>query len=134
MGGLLIYERWRWAAFERPGKDDSAGSFSEYLSYRFCEWFTTYKLAAPAIVLLSLTVMLVVIGAVLYALLVGGSPASSMFKIFIWTSMSAADAESTLGGRFLGIVITVCGLIILSLLLGMVAEAFTARMADIRMG
>lgn len=131
--GLMVHEHWRWKTFD---KDDGSGlgdTFSNYLHYRFCEWFTTYNLA-PAVVLLSLTLMLVVIGAVLYALLVGGSPAHAMFKVFIWTSMAAADAEDTVGGRFLGIVMTVCGLIVLSLLLGIVAEAFAARMADIKRG
>jgi Trk K+ transport system NAD-binding subunit len=114
----------------RPGPRDE---FTKYLKYRFIEWFTTSK-TAPAILLLVMTLMLVVTGAIAYSIIVGGTPTQAMYKIFIFTTAASADRETTVAGRFLAILVTVCGLIILSLLLGIVAEWFTTNMERARQG
>jgi len=77
---------------------------------------------------------LIVSGAILYAFMVGTSPSHSLWRIFVWSTGSPAEGEVTPAGRFLGILVTVCGLIILSLLLGIVTDMFTTKMAEIKQG
>ena len=62
-----------------------------------------------------------------------GTPSRALFKMFVWAAAASADSGS-LGGRFIGILVTVAGLIILSLLLGIVAEAFASWVHSIKMG
>jgi Trk K+ transport system NAD-binding subunit len=125
---ISCYHRWRWGQF--AGADDS---FKEYGQYRFFNWFTRNQWA-PIVVVVSLTLFIVVAGAIVYALVVGGAPSQAMFKVFVWASASSADTESTVGGRFLGVIVTVLGLIILALLLSMVTEAFSMKMQQVKMG
>merc|ERR1719215_292302 len=90
--------------------------------------------AAPALVLLILTLGVIVVGGILYNLLVGGSAVNALWLIFVWSSGSPADTESSPGGRFLGILVTIAGLIILSILLSIMTELFTSKMQDIKKG
>lgn len=113
-----------------PGSDDS--HFYEFLEYRFTDWFLRVK-AAPVIVLVGLSLGVIVCASFLYAMLVGGTPSRALFKMFVWAAAASADSGS-LGGRFIGILVTVAGLIILSLLLGIVADAFASWMRSMRMG
>jgi hypothetical protein len=125
---ITVYHRYRWGQFAEDGD-----SFLEYGQYRFFNWFTRNHWA-PAIFLVCVTLFAVVLGAVLYSLIVGGFPSQAMFKVFVWASASSADTETTIGGRFLGVIVTVFGLIILALLLSMVTEAFTMKMDQVKMG
>jgi len=111
----------------------SGDTFGEYMSYRFADWFTS-ALYAPSVVLLFVTLALIVVGAVAYALMVGGSPSHALWRIFVWSTGSPAEGEVSGGGRFLGTIVTVCGLIILSLLLGIVTEVFGSKMKEIKQG
>jgi len=119
--------------FKEHHEDEEGDSFIEYLEYRFIDWFTMTK-AAPSIVLIVLTLGVIVTGALLYALIVRESPSHALFRVFVWTTASSADEEKRVVSRMLGIFVTVCGLIILSLLLGIVAEAFAAKMQQIKLG
>jgi len=107
--------------------------FSDYLSYRFMDWFTQRNYAPP-VVLSFVTATLIVTGALIYSVLVGGSPSHALWRIFVWSTGSPAEGEVTGGGRFLGTIVTVCGLIILSLLLGIVTETFASKMTEIKSG
>lgn len=135
-GGFLLSVipllHYHWHFFhENIGSDED--TFKDYLYYRFTDWFTM-KQYAPSLVLLLLTMGLIVVGSLCYNLLVGESPSHALFRIFVWASGSPAESEKTPGGRFLGVLVTVCGLIILSLLLGIVTEVFTSKMSEIKQG
>jgi len=108
-------------------------TFTHYLEYRFANWFTSYSLA-PGAVLLLMTLATIVVGALCYAMLVGGSPARALWRVFVWATGSPAENEKSPGGRFLGIIVTVCGLMILSLLLSIMTEIFGSKMKLIKDG
>mmetsp|Transcript_80633 Transcript_80633/g.261275 ORF Transcript_80633/g.261275 Transcript_80633/m.261275 type:complete len:798 (+) Transcript_80633:120-2513(+) len=108
-------------------------TFPDYLKYRFTDWFTTSD-SAPSVVLIFLAVGLIVTGAILYALVVGESPSHALWRIFVWASASPAENEVTPAGRMLGIMVTVCGMVILSLLFGIVSEIFASKMAEAKTG
>jgi len=129
-GMPVLWKQWKFY-HERVSHDES--SFYEYLSYKFTDWFTM-NAYAPSFVLIFLTLGLIVCGALLYAALVGSSPAYALWRIFVWSTGSPAEREVSPGGRFLGTVVTICGLIILSLLLGIVTEVFSTKMAEIKQG
>mmetsp|Transcript_106937 Transcript_106937/g.297808 ORF Transcript_106937/g.297808 Transcript_106937/m.297808 type:complete len:765 (+) Transcript_106937:87-2381(+) len=126
----LLYAELKFYRMKIAGGEDT---FSSYLQYRFAEWFTTDE-SAPSLVLLSLTMGLIVVGAILYVLVVGGSLSHSLWRIFVWSTGSPAEGEVTPGGRFLGTLVTVAGLIILSLLLGIVTDVFTTKTSEIKAG
>jgi len=126
----IIREEWSFYKEKVQGGGDT---FNQYLSYRFMDWFTGRNYAPP-IVLCFITVSLIVTGAIIYSLLVGGSPSHALWRIFVWSTGSPAEGEVTGGGRFLGTIVTVCGLIILSLLLGIVTETFATKMNEIKSG
>jgi len=127
---LVIVEHSHYAEHHDENDGDS---FKDYLKYRFTDWFTTVKIA-PSIVLFLLTLGVIVTFSLIYAATAGVSPSHALYRIFIWTTASSAHAETHIGARLLAIMVTVAGLIILSLLLGIVAESFASFMADIRMG
>jgi len=108
-------------------------SFQEYLMYRFTRWFSTSQ-CAMAVILCVLVLTLVVAGAMLYWVLVGESPVNALWKSFVWASASSAEPEKGLGGRFVGIVMTLGGFIVLALLLGIVTETFVERMEAFKEG
>lgn len=122
-----------WTFYRSNIKDSVEDTFWDYLGYRFTSWFTG-NANAPSLVLLFLTVGLIVTGALFYALLVGVSPAHALWTIFVWSTGSPAEGEGTPLGRLLGIGVTVCGLIILSLLLSIVTEVFGTWMHQIKQG
>lgn len=126
---IVIAQRKQWEETVKC----SGESFAAFLNYRFMDWFTS-NTYAPSLVLVFLTLSLIVCGAVLYAILVGGSPSKALWRIFVWSTASPAEGETSGGGRFLGTIVTVCGLIILSLLLGIVSEVFSTKMNEIKSG
>mmetsp|Transcript_107808 Transcript_107808/g.285724 ORF Transcript_107808/g.285724 Transcript_107808/m.285724 type:complete len:792 (+) Transcript_107808:40-2415(+) len=126
----IIKQEWDlYKEYIAGGKD----TFQDYLKYKFTDWFTTDE-GAPSLVLIFLTMALIVVGAISYASLVGESPAHALWRIFVWASGSPAEGEVTLAGRCLGILVTICGMIILSLLFGIVTEVFAAKMNESRQG
>mmetsp|Transcript_217 Transcript_217/g.906 ORF Transcript_217/g.906 Transcript_217/m.906 type:complete len:792 (+) Transcript_217:96-2471(+) len=126
----IIRQEWdQYNEFIAGGKD----TLRDYLKYRFTDWFTTNE-GAPSLMLIFLTMTLIVFGAIIYSTLVGGSPSHALWRIFVWASGSPAEKEVTPAGRFLGILVTVCGMIILSLLFGIVTEVFAAKMKESKHG
>mmetsp|Transcript_19273 Transcript_19273/g.53835 ORF Transcript_19273/g.53835 Transcript_19273/m.53835 type:complete len:808 (-) Transcript_19273:397-2820(-) len=126
----IIKQEWdQYNEFIAGGKD----TFRDYLKYRFTDWFTTNE-GAPSLMLIFLTMTLIVFGAIIYSALVGESPSHALWRIFVWASGSPAEKEVTPAGRFLGILVTVCGMIILSLLFGIVTEVFAAKMKESKHG
>jgi len=114
-------------------KFTGTATFGAYLEYKFYHWFASNK-SAPAIVLVVLSLGLITSGAIAYSFVVKGTLSNGLYRIFVWASAASADGEGTFMGRTIGIAITVCGIILLSLLLGIVSDTFSSKMAAIRGG
>lgn len=136
---LIILE---WDRYEEIHcKDDendendynAKNSFLDYITYRFTDWFTTVKMA-PSIVLCLLSLCVIVTASPIYAASTGMPPSHALYRLFIWLTASSAHAETHISARLLAILVTIAGLVILSLLLGIVADSFASFMKDIRQG
>jgi len=126
---IIKHERETFNQYFQGGNE----TFSAYLRYRFTDWFTTSEVA-PSTTLIFLAISLIVIGALTYSIIIGEAPAHALWRIFVWASASPAENETSPGGRFLGICVTVCGMVILSLLFGIVSEVFATKTAEIKRG
>lgn len=114
-------------------QDHKDHTFNEYLEYRFIHWLTTRPLAW-GFVLLVITLFVVVTGALIYGGLTGKSPFTQLTRTFDWCMQSNVHEQPSLTGRIMALSVTLCGLIIVSLLLAIVTDSFYRWMNDVREG
>jgi len=109
--------------FKRLQSDDSK-SFSNFLKYRFGLWYSRTSGAAP-VVLVTLSVVLLGVGGIVHTFVTDDPIGSSLWNA--WTWIAAPDgggSAETYGGRFLGIFVSLGGMLIFAMLMSMVSAKF----------
>jgi len=109
-------------------------TYHEMFQYRIDHYFSTCKLAKPTL-LLSATFVLIVTGASLLTIVSGNSVSTSTWMTWTYVADPGthADAEGT-AVRFVSFCITIGGMLIFALMIGIISEAINEKVDGLKKG
>lgn len=109
-------------------------SFNVYIKYRFAYWFV-WTPGSNGIILIVLTFVALLLGALFYATGLSAPMWSSAYKAFVWlVAPDAGQGELTLMGAAIGATMSVVGLVLFALLLTLMQESFAQYLDYIKNG
>ena len=114
-----------------------SGGLGEWLGYRLDRFLALHPIVQLVSVLVSATVLAVAFGFV--SLMFADDPAKEVDRGFWWAVTRMLDGgtvagDTGLGRRFIGISVTLVGMVLVAIITGAFASSFADRMRDIRRG
>lgn len=129
-----MYSDYKKVKKENKAIEEEGLTFKIYLKYRFAYWFVWTK-GSNAIILLVLTFVALLLGALAYATGVGANMWSAAYKAFVWlVAPDAGAGEMSLMGAAIGAVMSVVGLVLFALLLTLMQDSFANYLDYIKNG
>lgn len=109
-------------------------TFSLYLRYHVGNWFTSTP-DASAKVLVSIFVLFVLIGAVLYCFFHDERATQALYKVYVWLiAPDAGQAENSVSGQVIGGIMSLVGLLIFALVLTLIQDMFRDFLEELKEG
>jgi hypothetical protein len=105
----------------------------EMLQYRLDFYFSTSKWA-KAVLLLSATFVLIVVGAGMLTAVTGGSVSHTTWKSWTYVADPGTHADAEGVERFVSIGITIGGMLVFALMIGIISDAIGAKVDDLKKG
>lgn len=114
---------------------DLEATFPMYLRYRFQRWITTGGETSKVLLVLIVCLVFIYTGTLLYCLAVHDGVSHSFWRVYkMLMDPAQGYAEGTVGGKAVGILMSVGFLFILALLVAIVQDSVTAALDGVRLG